>query len=578
MNYLKLRLQSLKFEDYIYKIIVSIITLLPLEIAIVNKDFFTEDYFLRIDFLFKILCVFLVYIILLLFSNRKIDSYTFGIASVITGMLTAYEANDFLYTVGISIIVSGVIFYIYKDLGKIELSKRLSITMIAAFGVFMALFVGVVTSINYLRHLTPTYDMGIFSQMYYYMKETLQPLTTCERDGLLSHFAVHFSPIFYLLLPVYFIFPSPMTLLISQGILVSLGIIPLYKLCKYFKLSQKVSLLFCVIYALYPALIGANFFYFHENAFLPPLLLFLFYFAEKSNYKLSILFALLVLLVKEDAPVYVIFFALYLIFSRKNFKLGGILLSISLVYFIAVTSLMSVFGLGIMSYRYSNFIFGGKDSLVTVIINVIKNPAIVFYESFTAEKLKFLMYMLLPLGFLPVLIKKASSIILLFPMVLVNMMSDYGYQHNIGFQYTYASSVFLFYLAIINYSSFENNKTMKKIIISATAISFIFFSGTHLRKLDSIESYIDNKHKSEEIFSALSLVEQDKSVKASTFLVTPLSDRREVYEINYTDRQTDYVVLDLRYSLGNIKLEDYMNSEYQTIYYNKDLIAIFKRK
>ena len=84
MNYLKLRLQSLKFEDYIYKIIVSIITLLPLEIAIVNKDFFTEDYLLKINFLLKILCVFLVYIFLL-FSNRKIDSYTFGIASVITG-------------------------------------------------------------------------------------------------------------------------------------------------------------------------------------------------------------------------------------------------------------------------------------------------------------------------------------------------------------------------------------------------------------------------------------------------------------------------------------------------------------
>ena len=27
--------------------------------------------------------------------------------------------------------------------------------------------------------------------MDHYMKETLLPLTTCERDGLLSHFAVH---------------------------------------------------------------------------------------------------------------------------------------------------------------------------------------------------------------------------------------------------------------------------------------------------------------------------------------------------------------------------------------------------
>ncbi len=50
---------------------------------------------------------------------------------------------------------------------------------------------------------TPTYDFGIFSQMFYYMKETGMPLTTVERDGLLSHFNVHMSPIYYLLLPFY---------------------------------------------------------------------------------------------------------------------------------------------------------------------------------------------------------------------------------------------------------------------------------------------------------------------------------------------------------------------------------------
>jgi hypothetical protein len=55
---------------------------------------------------------------------------------------------------------------------------------------------------------TPTYDFGIFAQMFHSMRTTGLPITTVERDGALSHFAVHVSPIYYLLLPFYAIFPT----------------------------------------------------------------------------------------------------------------------------------------------------------------------------------------------------------------------------------------------------------------------------------------------------------------------------------------------------------------------------------
>lgn len=63
----------------------------------------------------------------------------------------------------------------------------------------------------------PTFDFGIFSQMFYYMKGSGAPMTTVERDGLLSHFAVHVSPIYYLLLPIYAVAPRPETLQILRG-------------------------------------------------------------------------------------------------------------------------------------------------------------------------------------------------------------------------------------------------------------------------------------------------------------------------------------------------------------------------
>lgn len=578
MEKIKNRLKSLELSDYIIKFLTAITFLATCQIIKIKDDFFTSQYMHMINPLFNLLIILVICLILFFTSNKLTDSLILCSTSVIIACVSAYEASDIVYTIGISLVVAGLIFYLYNNIKNIELNRTIALCIIIVSAVFMALFIGLLTMFNYLCHVTPNYDMGIFSQMFYYMKETFAPFTTCERDGLLSHFAVHFSPILYLLLPIYFIFPSPITLLIAQGVLVALGIIPLVKLCKLFKLSPTITAFFAVIYSLYPTLIGANFYYFHENCFLPPLLLWLFYYGEKGKFRVSILFAFLVMLVKEDAPIYVAFFAIYLILSRKRIKMGIVLLISSIIYFLIITTLMGAYGEGIMSYRYQNFIFDGENSLIAVIINIFKNPLIVFYESLTLSKLEFLFYMLMPLGFIPLMIKKPSGIILIFPMLLINLMSDYSYQHNISFQYTYASSVFLIYLAIINYSSFENTKKIKKTLLSATAISMIFFSGTHAKKVNVLISYVVEKSNSKEIFHALSLIPQESSVKSTTFFVAPLSNRNEIYEIDYTDRETDYIVLDLRYPIEKLKYTDFQNNNYEEIYFKENLIAIYKKK
>ena len=80
--------------------------------------------------------------------------------------------------------------------------------------------------------------------MYYYLDKCLQPLTTVERDGLLSHFAVHLSPIFYALLPFYKLVPRPETLLVLQALLVISGLIPLCLLARALKCTRPQILCF----------------------------------------------------------------------------------------------------------------------------------------------------------------------------------------------------------------------------------------------------------------------------------------------------------------------------------------------
>ena len=85
---------------------------------------------------------------------------------------------------------------------------------IALVGIFFGFFVSAITVYRYLTYSSPNYDFGLFCNMFHNMKETGLPNITSERDMLLSHFAVHISPAYYLMLPFYMIFPSPVRILL----------------------------------------------------------------------------------------------------------------------------------------------------------------------------------------------------------------------------------------------------------------------------------------------------------------------------------------------------------------------------
>ncbi|NLK39317.1 MAG: DUF2079 domain-containing protein [Clostridiales bacterium] len=491
--------------------------------------------------------------------------------------VTNCQAENIYYALISSAVMGGLIFYYTGRMKSFDLSKKVTILLCTIFGTLFVLFVGGLTILRYLNHWTPNFDFGIFSQMFYYMKETLIPYTTTERDRLLSHFAVHFSPIYYLILPIYMVFPSPATLLAVQAIAIALGIIPLYKLGKHYNLRNWAITLLVGVYVLFPALIGGNFYYFHENKLLTVLLLWLFYFIEKERNIPTAIFAVLVLMVKEDAPIYVAFIGLYILLSRRGAIRGTSLLGGSVIYFLVVTKLMTQYGEGIMSNRYNNYIFDPKGGLLSVVVNIIKNPAYLFTQILTEEKLIFLIYMFVPLAMIPLAIKKPSRIILILPLVLINIMPNYIYQYNIGYQYTYGSSAFLFYLAIMNLGEISP-PISKRLLLSALAASMIFFAATHTDRINYVKSYIESREQIKAINEGLALIPKDKSVKACTFLVTPLSDRKVIYQYEYTKHTTEYVVLDLRYSTSEYNINDYRNSRYDEIYFVEGTIAIFRLK
>lgn len=433
-------------------------------------------------------------------------------------------------------------------------------------GLVSLLFFGFVSAWTVARVYSfsaPTYDFGIFAQMFHYMKTTGLPLTTLERDGLLSHFAVHVSPVYYLMLPFYALAPFPATLQILQAAVLTSAVIPAWKLAKWHGLSGPARALVCILLLLFPAYSGGTSYDIHENCFLTPLLLWLLYGIDKKSIPLTAIAAALTLTVKEDAAVYVAVVALWLTVSgllhreKWNVRAGAAMLLGALGWFFLVTGYLSSDGEGVMTYRYKNFFYNGSSSLLTLVLAVFLNPMKAVYECVEPEKLQFLLLTLLPLLGLPLLTRRYERYILLIPYILVNLMSDYRYQHDIFYQYTFGSTALLLYLTIVNLADIRINWKKLAVLGCAAAVSTVCFCSTVLPKgLSYPRQYLQYETYYTGLRNALAQIPEDASVSATTFFTPLLCQRDILYDVRYCTREhlleTEYVALNMK-STGDYK-------------------------
>ena len=429
----------------------------------------------------------------------------------------------------------------------------------AAGAVAVAFFalVSLWTACRVFSFSTPTYDFGIFAQMFHSMKTTGLPITTVERDGALSHFAVHVSPIYYLLLPFYMIVPHPATLQVLQAAVLASAVIPLWLLGKHHNLKPAVRFLLCLLLLLYPAYAGGTSYDIHENAFLTPLLLWLFYGIDRRNNILTAVAAVLTLMVKEDAAVYVAVVALYLLMrsglrkEKGGLSTGGALLAVAVVWFLATTSYLATSGDGVMTYRYDNFMYDKSDSLVTVIKAVVLSPMKALYECADREKLAFIGLTLGALAGIPLMTRRYERLILLIPYLLVNLMTDYKYQFDIFFQYTFGSTACLIYLVLVNLADWKLEMHRFVALGLAMCISFGCFWAQIIPKAVRYPGYCKTyAGYYDALRDVLDEIPDDASAAATTYYTTYLSQRDVLYDIRYASKEhvlsCDYIAIDIK--------------------------------
>jgi uncharacterized membrane protein len=173
---------------------------------------------------------------------------------------------------------------------------------------------------KHLRVQTSGYDLGIFEQAVRAYAELRAPVAELKGPGV-NLLGDHFHPVLALLAPAYRLFPSPVTLLVAQALLLAASAIPVTRLAIGTAGTVAGGCL-GVAYGLSWGLQEAVGFDFHEVCFAVPLLAMSLERLATRRWAAAVAWAAPLVLVKEDLPATVVAIGGYLLL-RRQWRLGA---------------------------------------------------------------------------------------------------------------------------------------------------------------------------------------------------------------------------------------------------------------
>ncbi len=198
-----------------------------------------------------------------------------------------------------------------------DLSELIVYLLIVVYTVVFSYF----TILKHHTFRSYAWDLGIYNQalwttlkqgkLFYYTSELY-----FNPSG--NYFGVHFSPILFLVLPVYAIRQTPETLLVLQSVIIALGALPLYWFARDSLSSKLVALGFSATYLLYPLLHSVNWFDFHVQSFLPLFFFLAMYYLKNEKWTKYFAFIILALAIAESVPLVVLFIGFYALWMYRK--------------------------------------------------------------------------------------------------------------------------------------------------------------------------------------------------------------------------------------------------------------------
>ncbi|MBU1269982.1 MAG: DUF2079 domain-containing protein [Nanoarchaeota archaeon] len=294
---------------------------------------------------------------------------------------------------------------------KIVVPRWLLITII--------IYIVVFTSGMYLRY-SSFQNSGSDSVIHDVMINSLSGDFFYSKAYSLSFLGKHFSVVFALIFPIYYLFPTLLTMFLLKSFLLCIGAVFIYNLSERMLKYKHAKTFLTLTYLLSPLVHSLNFDDFFAVFIAIPLILAIMLFFEQKKWTIYFCFIVLLLLVEEQMPFVVIFLGIY-IFIWKNKKIGTYTIILGIISLLLINTLFIPFFSGgdhrVYHFRYS---YIGSD-FSSSLYNIVTNPLKVVNESHLISKLDYVWFFLLAFLFIPLL--SAFSLVTI-PLFLLNLLSS----------------------------------------------------------------------------------------------------------------------------------------------------------
>lgn len=238
------------------------------------------------------------------------------------------------------------------------------------------------------------YDLGINDQTVWLYSHFRLPLTTIDPFSDKTKLAEHVESIYAIIAPAYWIWSSPIILLVLQSMIFCISAVAVYLLARKHKLSNFSSNTIMLGYLMFYGTQFGLWTDVHSSVFATAFVMWFIYFLDQRRHKLTIIFFILALTAKESVGTS-LFFTSFIYFWYRKEKIILLYLGISVIY------VLFIFFVFFPLIMHTSYLYANRDGLLSN-----SNP---FSLIDSEEKRLAIFYSFASWGFIPFL----SSIALL---------------------------------------------------------------------------------------------------------------------------------------------------------------------
>lgn len=443
-------------------------------------------------------------------------------------------------------------------------------------GIFFTLVL--VLALNRYYSFYTTFDHGLFNQLFWnsihthLFQSSLSSANSSSAliDGQIPsvsyyHLGQHFVVDFLLWLPIYALFPYPVTLVVLQVALITAGGLVLYALARHYLPAPTAVAIAASFYGA-NTVIGPTLDNFYEQCQLPLFIFGMLLALEKRRWWLFWLLVALTLGVREDTGIILFGIGVYLVVSRRYPRIGLALCVLSFSYVVAVTNLiMPLFSNDnsrlYLSAYFGKFVKSDNPSTLELLWAIISQPSLIFEVFFTnfEQRVRYLLAQWLHLAFVPV-ISPAAWIMAGFPLLEIVLQKNND-AFSVNTRYTLSLAPGLFYGSILwwHQHSKKFNLRFRRFWAVCIAMSLFFTVTSNPHKAlyflvpYSIKPWVytslnERWEHAGHLQTLMKLIPPDASVATSGHIAPHLSSRWEIVRLP---------VMQIRNERGTITDVDY---------------------